>query len=71
MANSLSQTSLHILDRYLNILPTLTIREGHRIKIYLTQDLMLPAYDKHVAEAAPETQQTTDIVRSNGRGQEE
>ena len=37
VANSLSQTSLHILDRYLNILPTLTIREGHRIKIYLTR----------------------------------
>jgi type IV secretion system protein TrbI len=71
VANSLSQTSLHILDRYLNILPTLTIREGHRIKIYLTQDLMLPAYDKHVAEAEPVTQQISDIVRTTGRGQEE
>jgi type IV secretory pathway VirB10-like protein len=71
VSNSLSQTSLHILDRYLNILPTLTIREGHRIKIYLTQDLMLPAYDKHVAEAELETQQMSDTVRTNGRGQEE
>ena len=64
VANSLSQTSLHILDRYLNILPILTIREGHRIKVYLTQDLMLPAFDKHVAEVEPETQpaKTTEQV---------
>ena len=41
---SLSQSSTHILDRYLNILPTFTIREGYRIKIYLSQDLLLPAY---------------------------
>ncbi len=29
VASSLSQSSLRILDRYLNILPTFTIREGH------------------------------------------
>jgi type IV secretion system protein VirB10 len=32
------------LDRFLNILPTVTIREGHRIKVYLSNDLVLPAY---------------------------
>src|SRR5262249_55667759 len=48
--NSFSQSSLHILDRYLNVLPTFTIREGHRIKIYLSEDLMLPAYDEHPAQ---------------------
>jgi type IV secretory pathway VirB10-like protein len=47
VASSLSQSSLHILDRYLNVLPTYTIREGHRIKVYLAQDLLLPAYDQH------------------------
>jgi type IV secretion system protein TrbI len=47
MASSLSQSSLRILDRYLNVLPTFTIREGHRVKIYLTEDLVLPAYEKH------------------------
>jgi type IV secretion system protein TrbI len=47
IAGSLSQSSLHILDRYLNVLPTFTIREGHRIKIYLSQDLLLPAYGEH------------------------
>jgi len=71
VANSLSQTSLHILDRYLNILPTLTIGEGHRIKIYLTQDLMLPSYDQHMTEAGLETQQIPDIASSNLEGQED
>jgi type IV secretion system protein VirB10 len=47
MASSLSQSSLQILDRYLNILPTFTVREGHRVKIYLTGDLLVPAYEKH------------------------
>lgn len=44
---SLSQSSLHVLDRYLNVLPTITIREGHRVKVYLSDDLLLPAYEKH------------------------
>jgi len=47
VASSLSQSSMHILDRFLNILPTFTIREGQRIKIYLSEDLALPAYDNH------------------------
>ena len=46
-AASLSQSSLRILDRFLNILPTFTIREGYRIKIYLASDLPLPAFDHH------------------------
>jgi type IV secretory pathway VirB10-like protein len=47
VASSLSQSSMRILDKYLNILPTFTIREGHRIKIYLSGDLLVPAYDNH------------------------
>lgn len=47
VATSLSQSSLHILDRYLNVLPTYTIREGHRVKVFLSEDLWLPAYDQH------------------------
>ena len=46
-AASLSQSALRILDRFLNILPTFTIREGHRIKIYIASDLLVPAYDRH------------------------
>jgi type IV secretion system protein VirB10 len=47
VSESLSQSALRILDRYLNILPTFTIREGHRVKVYLSGDLLLPAYDRH------------------------
>ena len=47
VAASLSQSSLHILDRFLNLLPTITIREGRRVKVYLTQDLLLPDYAQH------------------------
>jgi type IV secretion system protein VirB10 len=46
-ASSLAQSSAHILDRFLNVLPTVTIREGHRVKVYLSDDLFLPAYEKH------------------------
>jgi type IV secretion system protein TrbI len=41
---SVSQSSTRVLDRFLNLLPTVTIREGHRIKVYLSSDLPLPAY---------------------------
>ena len=36
-----------VLDRFLNIMPTVTIREGTRIKIYLSNDLLLPDYSSH------------------------
>ncbi|MGI9072752.1 MAG: TrbI/VirB10 family protein [Bryobacteraceae bacterium] len=49
IGQSLSQSALHILDRYLNVLPTFTVREGYRIKVYLSQDLLLPAYEDHPA----------------------
>jgi type IV secretion system protein VirB10 len=44
---SLSESALRILDRFLNILPTFSIREGNRVKIALASDLQLPAYDRH------------------------
>jgi len=47
VTGSLSQSSLHILDRFLNIPPTITIREGHRVRVFLTQDLLIPAYAQH------------------------
>jgi type IV secretory pathway VirB10-like protein len=45
--SSLAVSSEHILDRFLNILPTVTIREGSRVKIYLSDDLLLPDYAQH------------------------
>jgi type IV secretory pathway VirB10-like protein len=47
VASSLSQSGSRALDRFINIPPTVTIREGHRVKVYLTQDLLLPAYENH------------------------
>ena len=47
IASSLSQSSADVLDKFINIPPTITIREGHRIKVYITQDMLLPAYENH------------------------
>jgi type IV secretion system protein TrbI len=47
VASSLSQSSANVLDHFINIPPTITIREGHRIKVYITQDMLLPAYENH------------------------
>jgi type IV secretory pathway VirB10-like protein len=47
IASSLSQSSANVLDRFINIPPTITIREGHRIKVYITQDMLLPAVENH------------------------
>lgn len=46
-AASVSQSANTILDRFMQIPPTITIREGHRVKIYFTQDMLLPAYSSH------------------------
>lgn len=47
IASSLAQSGANVLDRFINIPPTITIREGHRIKVYITQDMLLPAYENH------------------------
>jgi type IV secretion system protein VirB10 len=44
---SLATSATNILDRFLNILPTVTIREGSRVKVYLSGDLLLPDYAQH------------------------
>ena len=47
IASSLSQSSANVLDRFINIPPTITVREGHRIKVYITQDMLLPSVENH------------------------
>jgi type IV secretion system protein VirB10 len=47
-ASSVSQSATTVLDRFIQIPPTITIREGHRIKVYFTQDILLPAYENHM-----------------------
>jgi type IV secretory pathway VirB10-like protein len=46
-AQSTAQSSAQILDKFLNVLPTVTIREGHRVKVYISGDLALPDYNNH------------------------
>lgn len=46
-ASSVSQSATSVLDRFMQIPPTITIREGHRVKVYITQDMLLPAYENH------------------------
>lgn len=44
VGNATSQAALQVMNRFLNRLPTITIREGHRVRVYLTSDVELPAY---------------------------
>jgi type IV secretory pathway VirB10-like protein len=46
-AQSTAQSSAQILDKFLNVMPTVTIREGHRVKVYLSGDLVVPDYNNH------------------------
>jgi type IV secretory pathway VirB10-like protein len=47
MSQSMAESSQRVLDRFLNQLPTFVIRERTRVKIYLSDDLLLPAYANH------------------------
>jgi type IV secretion system protein VirB10 len=44
-ADATGQASAQVMQRFLNRLPTITIREGHRVKVDLTSDIELPAYE--------------------------
>jgi type IV secretory pathway VirB10-like protein len=44
---STAQSAEQILDRFLNLPPTITVREGHRVKIYLSGDLAIPDVAHH------------------------
>src|SRR5262249_30941892 len=55
-ASSFGQSSTHILDQYLNRPADLTIRIGHRLRVYLAGDLQL--------SAIASVPNTTDIRRS-------
>lgn len=46
-SSGVSQQATTILNRFIQIPPTITIREGHRVKVYFTQDMLLPAYENH------------------------
>ena len=50
--NATSEATAQVMNRFLNRLPTITIREGHRVKVYLTSDLELPAYEERPTPTA-------------------
>jgi len=45
ISQNMAQSADRVLDRFLNRMPTITIREGTRVKIVLTGDLAVPAYN--------------------------
>jgi|GEM_PF-2747574 len=42
---SLSQINSQMLQERTNILPTITVNQGHRVKVYLSSDLVISPYD--------------------------
>ena len=43
-ADAASQAAAQSFGRFLNRMPTITIREGHRVKVYVTRDVELPEW---------------------------
>jgi type IV secretion system protein VirB10 len=39
-----------VLERYMNILPTITVYEGTRVRVWLSADLLVPAYENAIVE---------------------
>ena len=50
VGDAAAQSTAQVMNRYLNRTPNITIREGHRVKVYVTGDFELPPYH---APAAP------------------
>jgi type IV secretion system protein VirB10 len=42
VASSTGNTATNILSRFLNVMPTITIREGHAVVVYISTDLLVP-----------------------------
>lgn len=47
VGSAMSQSSTQVLESRLNILPTITIREGNRVRVFLRKDIEIPAYENH------------------------
>lgn len=48
-ADATAQASAQVMNRFLNRLPTITIREGHRVKVYITSDIELSEWSPRQA----------------------
>ena len=45
VGDAATQSTAQVMNRYLNRPPSITIREGHRVKVYVTSDFELPPYN--------------------------
>jgi len=45
VGDAAAQSTAQVMNRYLNRPPSITIREGHRVKVYVTGDFELPPYN--------------------------
>ena len=45
-----AQESEQILNKFLNRLPTITLREGSRARVYISRDILIPSYAEHRVE---------------------
>ena len=45
-----AQESEQILNKFLNRLPVITVKEGSRARVYINQDILIPSYAEHRVE---------------------
>jgi type IV secretion system protein VirB10 len=50
VSQGLSESAQRVMERFLNVLPTFTIRERARVKVMLTGDLLLPDMKNHTMD---------------------
>jgi type IV secretion system protein TrbI len=63
LGDAASQATAQTMNRFLNRPPNITIREGHRVKVYVTSDFELPVY----APPAPQSRPAMVARREEGR----
>ena len=52
LSEQTAQEGEQILDRFLNRLPTITLKEGSRARVYIGRDILIPSYAEHRVDPA-------------------
>ena len=52
LSEQTAQEGEQILDRFLTRLPTITLEEGSRARVYIGRDILIPSYAEHRADPA-------------------
>jgi type IV secretion system protein VirB10 len=47
LSSQTSQEAMLILEKFLNRLPVITVKEGSRARVYINRDILLPSYAEH------------------------